>query len=121
MTHSVRHAERDRQLTFDGCYDAIVSIEMIEAVGHAYLPTYFAACSRLLAEDGAIPETYQLQETTSREYRVRTEQNVIDFYHETRPISMAIVIDTSGSMKDKIREVHKAAGAFVERQSSSRA
>jgi len=41
-------------------------------------------------------------------------QKVLDFYHENRPITMAIVIDTSGSMKDKIASVHTAAGAFVE-------
>ena len=41
------------------------------------------------------------------------EQRIIDFYAETRAITMAIVIDTSGSMRDKIREVHAAAGAFV--------
>jgi hypothetical protein len=31
-----------------------------------------------LAEDGRIPEIYQLQETQSRKYSIRTEQNVID-------------------------------------------
>jgi len=35
-----------------GRYDKLVSIEMIEAVGHAYLPTYFRTCSRLLAPQG---------------------------------------------------------------------
>ncbi|MGI9334294.1 MAG: class I SAM-dependent methyltransferase, partial [Gammaproteobacteria bacterium] len=38
----------------EGRYDKLVSIEMIEAVGHAFLPTYFAACARLLHEDGAM-------------------------------------------------------------------
>jgi VWFA-related protein len=43
------------------------------------------------------------------------EQRVIDFYKETRPITMAIVLDTSGSMRgEKIASVHLAAGAFVE-------
>jgi cyclopropane-fatty-acyl-phospholipid synthase len=36
----------------EGQYDRLVSIEMIEAVGHEYLPGYFAACSRLLSDDG---------------------------------------------------------------------
>jgi cyclopropane-fatty-acyl-phospholipid synthase len=36
----------------DGEYDAIVSVEMIEAVGEAYWPTYFAALDRLLAPGG---------------------------------------------------------------------
>jgi cyclopropane-fatty-acyl-phospholipid synthase len=35
-----------------GKYDKLVSIEMIEAVGHKFLPEYFAVCSRLLEEDG---------------------------------------------------------------------
>ena len=30
------------------------------------------------AEDGAIPAVYQLQETTERNYAVRTEKNVVD-------------------------------------------
>ena len=36
-----------------GSYDRIVSIEMIEAVGHEYLPTYFSKISDLLRPDGA--------------------------------------------------------------------
>jgi len=36
-----------------GSYDRIVSIEMIEAVGHEYLPTYFSKISNLLVADGA--------------------------------------------------------------------
>jgi cyclopropane-fatty-acyl-phospholipid synthase len=38
----------------EGRYDKLVSIEMIEAVGHDYLPDYFATCSRLLRDDGAM-------------------------------------------------------------------
>jgi cyclopropane-fatty-acyl-phospholipid synthase len=37
-----------------GEYDAIVSVEMIEAVGEAYWPTYFAAIDRLLAPGGKV-------------------------------------------------------------------
>lgn len=36
----------------NGKYDKLVSIEMIEAVGHEFLPEYFSTCSRLLVEDG---------------------------------------------------------------------
>ena len=50
-----------------------------------------------------------------RVYEDGAEQKVIDFYRETRKITMAILIDTSGSMHgEKIRAVHDAAGAFVE-------
>ncbi|MFZ2553997.1 class I SAM-dependent methyltransferase [Psychrobacter urativorans] len=39
-----------RELT--GHYDKLVSIEMIEAVGHEYLPTFFAKCNELLKPTG---------------------------------------------------------------------
>jgi cyclopropane-fatty-acyl-phospholipid synthase len=37
-----------------GRFDKIVSIEMLEAVGHEYLGTFFARCDRLLAPDGLV-------------------------------------------------------------------
>ncbi|MCW2866065.1 MAG: Cyclopropane-fatty-acyl-phospholipid synthase [Marmoricola sp.] len=37
-----------------GSFDAIVSVEMIEAVGHDYWPTYFATIDRLLAPGGKV-------------------------------------------------------------------
>lgn len=36
----------------DGRFDRLVSIEMIEAIGHQYLDVYFAKCATLLAPDG---------------------------------------------------------------------
>ncbi len=39
-----------RDLT--GQYDRLVSIEMIEAVGHRHLPTFFAVCGQRLKPDG---------------------------------------------------------------------
>ncbi|NJD33076.1 MAG: class I SAM-dependent methyltransferase [Gammaproteobacteria bacterium] len=41
-----------RDLT--GRYDKLVSVEMIEAVGHQFLDTYTAQCSRLLEPHGAM-------------------------------------------------------------------
>jgi len=38
----------------EGLFDAIVSVEMLEAVGEAYWPTYFAALDRLLAPGGKV-------------------------------------------------------------------
>jgi cyclopropane-fatty-acyl-phospholipid synthase len=35
-----------------GTYDKLVSIEMIEAVGHQFLDTYFAKCSSLIKPEG---------------------------------------------------------------------
>jgi cyclopropane-fatty-acyl-phospholipid synthase len=37
-----------------GSFDAIVSVEMVEAVGEAYWPDYFATLDRLLAPGGAV-------------------------------------------------------------------
>ncbi len=46
---------RDRsEIGQPGSYDKLVSIEMIEAVGWQYFPTYFRRCSELLAHDGAM-------------------------------------------------------------------
>jgi len=39
-----------RDLT--GTYTKLVSVEMIEAIGHQYMNTYFDKCSSLLADDG---------------------------------------------------------------------
>ncbi|MFT5197867.1 MAG: cyclopropane-fatty-acyl-phospholipid synthase [Planctomycetota bacterium] len=39
-----------RRLT--GEYDKLISIEMIEAIGHQYFDEYFATCARLLKPDG---------------------------------------------------------------------
>jgi cyclopropane-fatty-acyl-phospholipid synthase len=36
----------------EGKYDKLVSIEMIEAVGHAYLDRFFAKCAEMLRPDG---------------------------------------------------------------------
>ncbi len=48
----------DIQLTdyrlFTGQYDKIVSIEMIEAVGHEFLPEYFRKIGQLLKKDGLV-------------------------------------------------------------------
>ena len=38
----------------EGRYDAVVSIEMLEAVGHRYLDDFFAACDRVLRPGGRV-------------------------------------------------------------------
>jgi len=38
----------------NGTFDKLVSIEMIEAVGHQYLPDFFKTCARLLKTNGAM-------------------------------------------------------------------
>ncbi|MBC9249620.1 cyclopropane-fatty-acyl-phospholipid synthase [Pseudomonas alcaligenes] len=59
----------------DGQYDKLVSIEMIEAVGHRFLPTYFRQCARLLKDDGLM----LLQSITIRDQRYEQAKNAVDF------------------------------------------
>ena len=51
LSSKIRLLKQDyRELT--GHYDKLVSIEMIESVGHEYLPTFFAKCNSLLKPTG---------------------------------------------------------------------
>jgi Ca-activated chloride channel family protein len=47
-------------------------------------------------------------------YEDGAPQTIRDFLLEDRPITMAIVLDSSGSMRDAMPEVHEAAAGFVE-------
>ncbi|HUT39866.1 MAG TPA: cyclopropane-fatty-acyl-phospholipid synthase family protein [Gammaproteobacteria bacterium] len=58
-----------------GSYDKLVSIEMIEAVGHRYFDTYFSKCSELLKPDGMM----LLQSITIADQRYPAAKNSIDF------------------------------------------
>jgi cyclopropane-fatty-acyl-phospholipid synthase len=61
--------ERDYR-TLTGRYDRIVSIEMLEAIGHDQLPTYFGALDRLLAPNGVVAiQTITIPEQRYRSYR----------------------------------------------------
>ncbi|MBU3071633.1 cyclopropane-fatty-acyl-phospholipid synthase family protein [Aestuariicella sp. G3-2] len=62
-----------RDLT--GQYDKLVSIEMIEAVGHEYYPTYFSKCSSLLKDDGLM----LIQAITITDQRYEAAKNSVDF------------------------------------------
>ena len=58
-----------------GRYDRLVSIEMIEAVGHEYFPGFFAKCASLLAPDGRMA----LQAITIRDDRYDAARREADF------------------------------------------
>ena len=58
-----------------GSYDKLVSIEMIESVGHQYLDNYFRKCSSLLKADGAM----LLQSITMSDYLFKRYINSTDF------------------------------------------
>ncbi|WP_194790831.1 SAM-dependent methyltransferase [Pseudomonas sp. UFMG81] len=58
-----------------GQFDKLVSIEMIEAVGHQYLPRYFRQCAALLKDDGLM----LLQTITIRDQRYAQARRTVDF------------------------------------------
>jgi cyclopropane-fatty-acyl-phospholipid synthase len=54
----------------EGTYDRIVSIEMIEAVGHQYFDTYFRRLEELLAPEGcALIQAITIEDRKFEEYR----------------------------------------------------
>lgn len=61
--------------TIEGSFDKIVSIEMLEAVGHEYLPVYFKKCNELLRKNGSIG----LQVITSQDKRYEEFRKDVDF------------------------------------------
>jgi cyclopropane-fatty-acyl-phospholipid synthase len=62
-----------RELT--GQYDRLVSIEMIEAIGHHYLDTYFRKVSGLLTDDGMA----LIQAITIEDHRYEQALHSVDF------------------------------------------
>lgn len=61
-----------------GQFDKLASIEMIEAVGHEFLPTFFAKCSSLLKRDGLM----MLQTITIPDQRYQQYRRGVDFIQE---------------------------------------
>ncbi|MGA7879067.1 MAG: cyclopropane-fatty-acyl-phospholipid synthase family protein [Desulfoferrobacter sp.] len=59
----------------DGSYDKLVSIEMIEAVGHHYLGTFLKCCSNLLKPEGMM----LLQAITIADYVFEEHKRSVDF------------------------------------------
>jgi cyclopropane-fatty-acyl-phospholipid synthase len=59
----------------DGSYDKLVSIEMIEAIGHTYLDTYFEKCAALLKPDGLA----MIQAITIEDTRYQQALDSVDF------------------------------------------
>lgn len=59
----------------EGSYDKLVSIEMIEAVGHRYLPVFFNKCNSLLKRNGIM----LLQAITIRDQQFNSYIGSVDF------------------------------------------
>lgn len=77
LAESVQVIESDyRDLT--GQYDKLVSVEMIEAVGHEFFETFFRQCSRLLKPDG----TMLLQAIVIRDQLFAFHRHAADFLRQ---------------------------------------
>lgn len=74
LSHRVDVQLKDYRL-LEGKYDKLVSIEMIEAVGEQYLPTYFSKCRQLLKPNGLA----LIQAITIEDARYKKALNTIDY------------------------------------------
>ncbi len=77
LTNNVDIALRDYRDTA-GSYDAVLSVEMIEAVGLEYLDTYFAKISSVLAPGGKAV----IQAITMPHHRVLETKNTYTWIHK---------------------------------------
>jgi cyclopropane-fatty-acyl-phospholipid synthase len=97
---------REDYRDLSGRFDKLVSIEMIEAVGHRYLPTYFRQCAALLKEDGLM----LLQAITIRDQRYAQARRSVDFIQRyifpggALP-SLSVLLDTA-SRKTGLNLLH---------------
>jgi cyclopropane-fatty-acyl-phospholipid synthase len=93
-----------------GCFDKLVSIEMIEAVGHQYYPTFFKTCGQLLKPDGLM----LLQAITINDRFYRRARDEVDFikrhiFPGSCIPSIAALVDASALASDlqltEVREI----------------
>ena len=74
LEHRINLLQSDYR-DLEGQYDKLVSIEMIEAVGHEYHDTYFSKCCELLKRDGLM----MLQAITIADQHYERAKKTVDF------------------------------------------
>jgi cyclopropane-fatty-acyl-phospholipid synthase len=74
LTNRINVIKQDYR-ALSGSYDKLVSIEMIESVGHQYINHYFKICSSLLNSSGAM----LIQSITMSDYLFKNYLNSTDF------------------------------------------
>ena len=77
LSKNINLINKDYRL-LDGKYDKIVSIEMIEAVGHKYVPEYFRKINSLLNDNGM----FAMQGITYNDQKFDTYKNSVDFINK---------------------------------------
>ena len=105
-----QHAAREA-----GSYDAVVSVEMIEAVGERYWPDYFGAIDRMLAEGGRLG----LQAITMAHERLLATRNGYTWVHKyvfpggALPSLTAIDQVVTGQTRLRIQETRRLGHSYV--------
>ncbi len=74
LNHQIELLKEDYRALF-GQYDKVVSIEMIEAVGHKYFDTFFHQCNKLLKPEGL----FFLQGIIINDQAYEAAKNEVDF------------------------------------------
>jgi cyclopropane-fatty-acyl-phospholipid synthase len=106
--HSQVEVIQEDYRNLSGTFDRIVSIEMIEAVGHEYLPTYFSKISQLLAKDGAA----LIQGITMPDHRYGQYLKEVD-YIRTRVFPGSCVPSASAMIEAAVKKTDlRPAGLF---------
>jgi cyclopropane-fatty-acyl-phospholipid synthase len=80
----------------EGSFDKIVSIEMLEAVGHKYLDVYFNKCHELLKKNGILA----LQVITSPDSRYKSLRKGVDWIQ--KHIFPGSLLPSVGAINDAI-------------------
>jgi len=102
--HRIKEKGLSRRITvllsdyrdLDGKFDKLVSIEMIEAIGHQYINTYFQKCSDLLKSNGMM----LLQAITIADQRYKSALKEVDFIK--RYIFPGCFIPSNNAMQNAI-------------------
>lgn len=89
---------RDLPRRIDHKFDKLVSIEMIEAVGHGYLPDYFEVIGDMLEPDGLA----LIQAITIPDQRYETYRKSVDFIQ--RYIFPGALLPSMARMQECVRE-----------------
>jgi cyclopropane-fatty-acyl-phospholipid synthase len=94
----LRSDYRDVPAKLDQRFDKLVSIEMIEAVGHGYLPVYFEVIGRMLRPDGLA----LLQAITIPDQRYEAYRRSVDFIQQY--IFPGALLPSMGRIQECVRE-----------------